>query len=99
MCAAALSVSKQGGMESAPWAEEVARFARSKGLPDDCWNWNPCLEEIYMPESDSDDDGDDDGADDGEDVGGNNGEGGSGDKKKKKKKQLKEWKGEISSIA
>ena len=95
MCAAALSVSKQGGMESAPWAEEVARFARSKGLPDGCWNWNPCLEEMYMPESDSDDDGDDDG----EDGGGNNGEGGSGDKKRKKKKQLKEWKGEISSIA
>lgn len=51
MCAAALSVSRQGAMDSIPWADEVAFFARSEGLPDKCWDWNPCLQDIYIPEN------------------------------------------------
>ena len=61
MCAAALSVSKRGTIDSIPWTEEVAYFARSEGLPDDCWNWNPCLDEMYIPVESDDDDGHGDG--------------------------------------
>ena len=50
-CAAALSVTRPGAMDSIPWAEEVASFARSEGLPDKCWDWNKCLQECYIPDT------------------------------------------------
>ena len=48
-CAAALSVTKYGGMESIPWAEEVAMFARDHGIADELWNWNPCFDDTCFP--------------------------------------------------
>ena len=96
MCAAALSVSRQGAMDSIPWAEEVAFFARSEGLSDECWNWNQCLKEVYIPESDNDErddehdehDDDDDAADGNENGDGADGDNnkGDGDAKRMKKK-------------
>ena len=87
MCAAALSVSKQGAMDSVPWAEEVAHFARSKGLLDDCWTWNSCLNEIFIPESDDGDDGGDNDGGDGDNDGNVDG-GVDGSKKRKGRKPV-----------